>query len=491
MKRITLATVLFVILASSVGGWCAETTFEGTYRVRAWSEWNFDKKSGGGPPDYHPQYDGWFDQIFRLRITHERSEYLKAVVSIDLAEDTWGQERAFLINASTNGEFIDQAYLEFSLPEIGTITVGKFPVNWGHGLMLSTTYPGVDGAQWSNRWGPVETTLLYQKIIDNVSLGSADHAYNRDSSMFAGRVTFAPADDHLIEIYGGIVDSNDGWPRSYFWDYHLGVYDPLLQNPRDVSCRYGFVGLAYAGEIADMIEVKLEYGHLFGDVTADPNRPPTVTGVGPVYRTPSIEGWTLYADVSYYSDIVRLGLAFLMTSGQSHLWGPGQLRSINKTSISQNEFKWGNIIGNNDDLTNSVYSGPLYGQPLENITSVKLYGEVTPMENLSVYAAVIWAKWTDPIGTDPLMTPGSSPAYPHPANYYGNYAQSWRSWRAGDDLGWEIDARVSYEIMEGLTLSCSGGVLFPGDSWDYVNWDGTRAHWGAVWSVMTDLTFEF
>ena len=173
------------------------------------------------------------------------------------------------------------------------------------------------------------------------------------------------------------------------------------------------------------------------------------------------------------------------------MWGPGQLRYINKPSISQNEFKWGNIIGNNDDFLNNVYSGPFYGQPLENITSLKVYAEIAPMEKVSVYAAVIWAKWTDPVGSDPLMSPGSSPAYPHPANYYSTYAPGWQSWRASDDAGWEIDAGVSYEIMEGLTLSCSGGVLFPGDSWDYVNWDGTRGEWGTIWSVMTDLTFEF
>lgn len=491
MKRCATQLTIFIVLAWSMWGLCAETTFEGAYRVRAWSEWNFDKKPGYGPPDYEARYDGWFDQIFRLRITHERSEYLKAVVSIDIAEDTWGQQRGFRINNSADGEFIDQAYLELSLPKVGNVRVGKFPISWGHGLILSTTYPGVDGIQWTNRWGPVEACLLYQKITDNVSLGSADYAYNRDSSMWAGKMNIVPAENHLVEIYGGVVDSNFGWPQSHFWDYYFDAYAPIFQNPMDVSYRYGFAGLAYTGNIADMFDVSFEYGAIFGSASVDRYRRPTVTGLGDVFPTPSVEGWSLYADVSYHNDFMRVGLAFLRTSGQPHFWGPGQLKSINKPSITQHEFKWGNIIGNNDDFLNNVYSGPLYGQSLENITSIKLYGEVTPMEDVIVYMAVIWAKWTDAVGTDPLTSPGSSPAYPHPANYYSTYAPGWRSWSASDQLGWEIDAGVSYEVVEGLTLSCGGGVLFTGDSWDYVNWDGTHGGWGTIWSVMTDLTFEF
>jgi hypothetical protein len=491
MKRLSPLVSMLVILVWSAWGLCAETTFEGVYRIRAWSEWNFDKKPGYGPPDYEAQYDGWFDQIFRLRIIHERGEYLKAVVSIDIAEDTWGQQRGFRINDSADGEFIDQAYLELSLPKIGSVRAGKFPVNWGHGLMLSTTYPGVDGVEWSDRWGTFGATLLYQKIGDNVTLGAGDYAYNRDSSMWAAKLSIVPTENHLVELYGGAVDSNYGWPESQFWGYYLGVYEPILQNPSEVSYRFGFMGLSYTGNVADCVDIGLEYGRIFGNAAVNKDHRPTVTGIGQVYPTPAIEGWSLYADVSYYNDLFRVGIAFLIASGQHHMWGPGQLTSINKPSISQNEFKWGNIIGNNDDFLNNVYSGPLYGQPLENITSVKIYGEVTPMKKLTFNAAVIWAKWTDPVGTDPLTTPGSFPGYPHPANYYSNYGQSWRSWSASDDLGWEFDVGASYEIMEGLALSCSAAVLLPGDSWDYVNWDGTRGRWGTIWSVMTDLTYEF
>ena len=36
------------------------------------------------------------------------------------------------------------------------------------------------------------------------------------------------------------------------------------------------------------------------------------------------------------------------------------------------------------------------------------------------------------------------------------------------DLGWEIDLGLNYEIMEGLTYTFAAGVLFTGDSFDYM-----------------------
>ena len=97
-----LVAMLFLVVAVGVA-YSAETTFNGQYKVRGWSNWNFDKKVTA-PTSERGRYDGYFDQRFRLTITHTRSEFLKAVVQLDLVEDTWGQQRNFRINNSTVGE---------------------------------------------------------------------------------------------------------------------------------------------------------------------------------------------------------------------------------------------------------------------------------------------------------------------------------------------------------------------------------------------------
>ncbi len=77
-------------------------------------------------------------------------------------------------------------------------------------------------------------------------------------------------------------------------------------------------------------------------------------------RDPSLEGWNLFLDASYYNDMFRVGLAFLMGSGQNHLWmngagvvAPGSIHNINTNFIADHEnfmnpddFAFSNIIAN-------------------------------------------------------------------------------------------------------------------------------------------------
>ncbi len=97
-KLVSLTLAVLFVMVMACAAFAAETTFEGQYRVRAWSDWNFDKKPGDVVGEAGPLYTGFFDQRFRLTITHTRSEFLKAVVRLDLVEDTWGQQRNFRMN---------------------------------------------------------------------------------------------------------------------------------------------------------------------------------------------------------------------------------------------------------------------------------------------------------------------------------------------------------------------------------------------------------
>jgi hypothetical protein len=498
MKRfMAFAIALLFLMVAASALYAAETTFKGEYQVRAWTEWNFDKKSGYGPPDYEPRHDGWFDQRFRLFITHERSEFLKAVIRFDIVDDTWGEQRNFRINNSTTGEYIDQAYIEFKLPKIGTFTLGKQPVIFGNGLMLSQTGPGLDGVKWSNKWGPVSASALYLKIIEEAWIaGPTTVQYNWDANLWALDLNITPNDKHNIELYGGVLISDYGWPMlmtSYnsrtVWGVVPGAVDDF------VSYNAGFVGLAYTGNFADMIDVKAEYGRVFGRMNTNDIWPPTIGGVA-LKDDIALEGWQAYLDVAYYNDLLRVGLAFFMSSGQKNFWGNAtSVNLINTPTIISQNFQWGTIIGSNVfPGINHLARGPWTSSDrfaLENVTSVKLYFEVYPMEKLSLNAAVIWAKWTDPVGTNPLMNPTERPAYGHPALAYYSASGIARSWEASDNLGWEIDFGLSYEIMEGLTYSLAAGVLLTGDSWDYVNWDGTHEEWGPIWEINNTLMYKF
>ena len=222
MKKIVfLSAALLIVFILGLSAFAAETTFMGEYRIRSYSDWNFEKKSNDIDK---PQFDGWFEQRFHLKITHTRSEYLKAVVMLDLVEDTWGQGRAMRINDATAtphnltygpyaGELINWAYLEFTFPTLGTFKVGKFPVTWGHGLIMSLgeNWKGLDGVEWSKDWGSISTTVLYRKMFDHITYGPGSLIYSRDVDLIGLHIAYTPAQNHLIELFGG-------WEHWYYYD---------------------------------------------------------------------------------------------------------------------------------------------------------------------------------------------------------------------------------------------------------------------------------
>ncbi|MBN1573705.1 MAG: hypothetical protein JW984_10970 [Deltaproteobacteria bacterium] len=248
MKKVLVAAVSIIFVATALSAFAADTTFEGQYRVRAWSEYNFDKKLEDTtrlPGHENAQYDGWFDQRFRLTITHTRSEFLKAVIRFDLVEDTWGQQRNLFINNSGT-DFINLAYIEFTLPSIGTFTVGKFNETYGYGLVFSDEGDGtigLTGARWANAWGPVAVSVMYAKMADRVTTGTGNIWYNWDANLWAMNVKITPVENHVIELFGGYVRDNDATAGSGLGGIINNNYLNIFSA--DYSANVGFAGIAY------------------------------------------------------------------------------------------------------------------------------------------------------------------------------------------------------------------------------------------------------
>lgn len=137
-KFLILAAAAALVAAIALPAFAAETTISGTYRIRSAMDYNHDKQLRyTSPVTLTPQYDnsrishdkqlytGYFDHRFRIKITHTRSEFLKAEIIADIVEDTWGQGRALRWNNSTGATFgwINGAYIEAITP-IGMIRAG-------------------------------------------------------------------------------------------------------------------------------------------------------------------------------------------------------------------------------------------------------------------------------------------------------------------------------------------------------------------------------
>jgi hypothetical protein len=486
MKKALVLLLATLFLVVAVGAtYAAETTFNGQYQIRAWSNWNFEKKPDH-PDSRNGLYTGYFDQRFRLTITHTRSDFLKAVVQLDLVEDTWGQQRNFRMNNAytkltgkewkmTNG-FVRKAYIEFKVPSIGTFTIGKQPVVLGYGLAFSDSWGRLDGLKWANKWGPLAVSAMYFKWDDNIeNTGAyADEVLNRDTDIWLLDLVYTPNQDNTIELFGGYVNMRAGIPPSHLFNtiWKFGDKGDLAQT------NLGLVGIAYTGEIADMITLKGEFDYLFGRANLE-NWGPAFTDEG------WFSGYNLYLDASYHNDLLRVGMAFVMGSGQTEHGYTAAHYNVNY--ITADKFSFGNIIAGGSaggGLNDSWNSGIGFCNDIENLTAAKLYFEIYPMEKLSLNAAVIWARWTEPFGNNSMY-------HNHPMDFYNSDTDYPGKYGTKTDLGWELDLGFKYQIMEGLSYTFAGGVLFTGDSFNYNTVGGDNKDWGPIWMISNVLTYDF
>jgi len=180
-KFLVLAAAALLVVAIALPSFAAETTISGTYRIRSIMDYNWDKKleDTNGISHDNALYTGYFDQRFRVKVTHERSEFLKAVIIADLVEDTWGQQRSLRWNNSTGATFgwINGAYIEATTP-IGRFIVGGAggQSKFGFGTWSDSGMKG----NGSNNYGltyaimlpvgdaKVAATLSYIKYVDLV-----------------------------------------------------------------------------------------------------------------------------------------------------------------------------------------------------------------------------------------------------------------------------------------------------------------------------------
>ena len=180
-----LAVAAMLVVAVAAPSFAAETTITGSYRIRGVSDWNYGKTNlvVGAPFGQINSvddnlYTGYFDQRFRMTITHKRSEFLKAVVSVDIVEDIWGQQRNFRSNNSTGATdgYINTAYIE-AITKVGLFKLGvdNLGGRFGHGTWsdsgMNAGSGGNPGITWGMKVDNFIATVSYIKYVDLVDNG--------------------------------------------------------------------------------------------------------------------------------------------------------------------------------------------------------------------------------------------------------------------------------------------------------------------------------
>lgn len=464
-KLLILAVAALLTVAIAAPSFAAETAVTGSYRVRGVSDWNWDKDAkglttAGAWPAVAGKnlYTGYFDQRFRLTITHKRSEFLKAVVSIDIAEDMWGQQRNFRTNFSggTTDGFINTAYIE-AITKIGLFKVGvdnlggRFGMGTWSDSGMSGGSGGNPGITWGMKIDNFVATASYIKYVDLV-----DTVIDNAAGYPPGFIKVWPGGPR-DGIGGDGSDYRNADTNTYVFTAHyisdsikVGLLYQLIRDPKAIGAAYLVGGLrdfgVFAGEplgyaafgmawpapagtamvgfgragmykaqlhvfalyaslgfLDGKLKFKGEYDRIFGhgDITGKGKSFNTALPFGPVYKIPQdirVDGHTVYADVSYDFDVASVGVAFLYGSGEKH-WRPYTQHHYNFNTTGNDDFRWGTIIVPGEAALLGSSDAPLgLGNNPENVTSIKLYWSVDPTEKLDIHGAFIWAKYTQPVG---------------------------------------------------------------------------------------------
>ncbi len=331
----------------------------------------------------HNLYTGYFDQRFRMTITHKRSEFLKAVVSVDIAEDVWGQQRNFMgnySNGATDG-FINTAYIE-AITKVGLFKLGvdNLGGRFGHGTWsdsgMNAGNAGNPGITWGMKIDNFVATVSYVKYVDLVDTVFANKT-GVPFTVYPG----PPGGPNTIGGPGSKFNNDDlnTWVMTAHYitsNYKFGFLYQMIHDPKTISAAFLVGGISdsgfFAGEAtaygafgaaghwptpgatfgafgfgragmydaylhvaavyADLkfmdgkLRVKAEYDRIFGGGQLNSRGDAynaTLGGIPAIYRLKDItvDGHTVYADVSYDFDVAKVGVAFLYGSGEKH-WRP-------------------------------------------------------------------------------------------------------------------------------------------------------------------------
>jgi len=180
----------------------------------------------------------------------------------------------------------------------------------------------------------------------------------------------------------------------------------------------------------------------------------------------SLRGWALVAGLDYKFQTIplKLTLEYGFASGDKHstddkdeafITAKGFEKSVIGTFVYDYLTPTScNFLGM-EGTTGSVKAG------LCNLQYLKLAGSYDITKDINAYLAGYWLRAHRSVSLN-----GADP---------------------DKDLGWEVDAKVTYKIDKGLTYFAEGGYLFAGDAWDMAN--GHSAD--DAWAVRHGLILKF
>ncbi|MBT5058157.1 MAG: alginate export family protein [Gemmatimonadetes bacterium] len=431
--------------------------------------------------------DNYIVQMLRLNLALAPNERMKVVTRFDMGQGWWGvdnADRTVNRTGATGGSslfdfkdtnfllHVDQAYAQFTLaPHPLTFRVGRQSFRLGNKLVIDNNLDGIQldiggvGDGLTIGWAKMSEGGDNISDIDASKTGGAD---NRDADLLLVnfRSKMAGGTYNLFSAYYTDRSSDDG--NAYIPD-HLNYFKTRFSAQPTTLTVFGLAGDTKLGAIKLAGEVE----YLTGTDDVD-----NATHGAQAWdiNNGDLSGFNLYlkADMPM-GDRLSVGGVFGMGSGDDDLTsGAGNVNKIRTSGFFYLTEIWeDSIMPDEEGITPQGLGAPnVRGyRELENTTALQVNGTFKPSKKLSLFASATYLQATQDI---PAWNNDGTPNYALTAN----------------DLGQEVDFRVSYLIEQGLSAHLRGGIFMPGDAAGYLI-NGNALSDDSAWELKGVITLKF
>ncbi len=438
--------------------------------------------------------DNYAVQLFRIHMEFGY-ENVHAVVRGDLAQSIWGIDNSqrdtdrpgfsnIFNNKDTGFEtHWDWAYIDATHPEYGlNAKLGRQKVALGNLLILDQDGDAIIVSKKFDDSGSL--ILGWSKMsegVDGLSDEDAEFAGSdvRDATLYLAQYKAMVRGWLINPFLAYYNDNGDGDMTSYIpngFQYMKARFTP------NISSATAF-GLNVKGK-KGLVAVKGEIDFLTGtdDISNTSSGPAQVLDV----NDGDLSGFNLYVDakVDAGPNNFKVGGVIGIGSGDDDpMDGDG---NINK--IRTNGFFYVNEIWEDSVMPDELGITPQgLGSPasrgyreFENTTLVQLNASVDVHPKVNAFISGTWMKATEEIY-----------AWASATDADGNVtAASLAGVDSADDLGFEVDGKVTWKMSKGLLWIFRGGAFFPGDAAGYLV-NGTADYDDTAWEARTTVKFGF
>lgn len=440
MKKLLVGiTAISLVLALIVPAMAdLNVDFSGEYRIRGF--YNDNPWLTKGVNGYDDGYSAsWLDHRFRLKTVFQANENVSVTTRLDIFDDqpfgdenvlTDGNNSGFTDTFYSDGNDIDvdEVYLT-ALTSIGLFKAGRIAggSSWGTDLGNTGEDFSFDRIEYFMKTGDIIGGVIYEKLYEDNTLGNNNNQGDIDTYYLLGQYKQEDFEAGVCFRYQDVDDLFDlaaaASPELY--------YVALSENNGVVPIMAIISGYDTVKNYALAPYVKAAFGPVGIEAEA-------------IYETGKYEGsaptrdidtltWTLEGSVDMDAASAHLGWA--ACSGQDY----------------------GELVKSNGDLTigNLIYRG--LGWDFEPLLILTGDAGGKPLNN----------GYTTLLTGVKLVYAGGSFAISDTLSLNGAIGQAWvdedRYTNGDDDLGWEVDLGLTWQVMDNLTYSAGVGYLDKGD----------------------------